>query len=62
MSSNLTRIDSLPGAIGEARAASTAGGGTALTSTAGLIVIPDGTVHLQLLPRNLRRPSWSSMR
>ena len=46
-----SRVDSLPGPLGEARVASTAGGGTALTSTAGLFVIPTGTTHLQLIPR-----------
>lgn len=40
------------GPLGEVRAASTAGGGTALTTTAGLIVLPDGAKHVFLTPRN----------
>lgn len=42
----------LPGPLGEVSAASTAGGGTALTSTAVRIVLPLGTKHITLLPRN----------
>jgi hypothetical protein len=43
----------LTGPLGELRAASTAGGGTALTSTATRIVLPIGTKWLSLTPRNL---------
>lgn len=44
--------ESLPGPLGEVRAASTDGGGTALTTTATRIVLPFGTKHIQLIPRN----------
>lgn len=44
--------ETLPGSLGEARASSTASGGTALTTTATLIPVLDGTVHLTLIPRN----------
>ena len=47
-----SHVDSLPGPLGEARAISTAGGGTALSTSAVLIIIPNGTTHLQILPRN----------
>lgn len=40
------------GPHGEVRAASTAGGGTALTTTAARIVLPLGTKHMTLIPRN----------
>lgn len=40
------------GGYGEVRAASTASGGTALTSTAARIVLPKGTNHITMLPRN----------
>ena len=40
------------GAVGEFRTASTAGGGTALTTTATYIAVPDGTHHIFLTPRN----------
>jgi hypothetical protein len=40
------------GGIGEFRTASTAAGGTALTTTATFIAIPDGTRHIFLTPRN----------
>lgn len=45
-----TEVNSGP--LGELRAASTAGGGTALTTTATFIAIPDGARHLFLTPRN----------
>lgn len=41
------------GGIGEARAASTAGSGTALTTTAVCIAVPSATRLLTLTPRNL---------
>ncbi len=46
------RSDSFPGPISEARIASTAAGGTALTTSAALIPFPNGTTHVQVLPRN----------
>ncbi len=42
----------LSGPLGEVRAASTAGGGTALTSSAQRIVLPRGTKQITLIPRN----------
>lgn len=45
--------ETLPGPLGEVRAASTAGGGTALTSTAVRIVLPLGTKQIDLVPRNM---------
>lgn len=45
-------IDIFPGALGEMRAASTAGGGTALTTTASLIMLPDGTKQIAVVARN----------
>ena len=42
----------IPGPMGEVRAASTAGGGTALTGTAARIFLPLGTKHLDLVGRN----------
>lgn len=44
--------ETVPGGLGEARSASTAGGGTALSSTALRIPIPRGTKQLTLIPRN----------
>ena len=44
--------DSFAGAIGEARAASSAGGGTALSTTAALVALPNGTTHVGLIARN----------
>lgn len=44
--------ETIAGPYGEVRAASTAGGGTALTSTAARIVLPLGTKHIDLVPRN----------
>lgn len=44
--------ETLPGPLGEVRAASTAGGGTALTGTAARIFLPPGTKHLDLVGRN----------
>ena len=38
--------------LGEIQAASTAGGGTALTSTVTRILLPLGTKHVALIPRN----------
>ena len=42
----------IAGGVGELRAASTAAGGTALTTTAGYIQLPKGTYHIYLTPRN----------
>ena len=42
----------MAGPYGEVRAASTAGGGTALTSTAARIVLPHGAKYMALIPRN----------
>src|SRR3989304_2917485 len=42
----------LPETLFELRAASTASGGTALTTTAGLISIPLGADYISLTPRN----------
>lgn len=42
----------LAGPLGSPRAASTAGGGTALTTTAGIIGLPPGTIWVALSPRN----------
>lgn len=44
--------ETIAGPYGEVTAASTAGGGTALTSTAVRIVLPLGTKHIDLVPRN----------
>ena len=44
--------DTFAGLLGEARAASTAGGGTSLTTTAGLISLPRGASHFSVLARN----------
>ena len=44
--------ETVAGPMGEVRAASTAGGGTALTTTAVRIVLPIGTRWLSLTPRN----------
>ena len=44
--------ETIPGPFGEVRAASTAGGGTALTGTAARIFIPPGTKHIDLVGRN----------
>src|SRR3972149_4552495 len=43
----------LQGPLGEVRAVSTAGGGTALTTTAARVVLPRGTKWLSLIPRAL---------
>lgn len=45
--------ETIAGPLGEVRAASTAGGGTALTSTAARIFLPPGTKQLELIPRNM---------
>lgn len=45
-------IDVFPGALGEMRAASTAGGGTALTTAAVLIMLPNGTEQISIIGRN----------
>lgn len=45
--------ETIPGPFGEVRAASTAGGGTALTATAARIMLPPGTKHIDLVPRNM---------
>lgn len=42
----------LSGPLGEVRSATTAAGGTALTSTAARIVLPRGTKQITLIPRN----------
>lgn len=44
--------ETIPGPFGEIQAASTAGGGTALTTSATYIALPPGTKHISLLPRN----------
>lgn len=44
--------ETIVGPLGEVQAASTAGGGTALTTTAGYIQLPVGTKHIDLIPRN----------
>lgn len=44
--------ETIVGPLGEVQAASTAGGGTALTTTAGYIQLPVGTKHIDLVPRN----------
>lgn len=44
--------DNFNGPINEARAASTAGGGTALTNAATLIGFPKGTSHAEIIARN----------
>ena len=44
--------ETISGGLGEVRAASTASGGTALTSTATRIVLPFGTKQITLIPRN----------
>lgn len=45
--------ETIAGPFGEVRAASTAGGGTALTGTAARIMLPPGTKHIDLVPRNM---------
>lgn len=44
--------ETISGPTGEGRVASTAGGGTALTTTAARIVLPIGTKQITLIPRN----------
>lgn len=44
--------DTHAGPLGELQAASSAGGGTALTTTAAFVELPDGVHHLFLIPRN----------
>lgn len=44
--------ETIVGPLGEVQAASTAGGGTALTTTAGYIQLPVGTKHIDIVPRN----------
>lgn len=44
--------DSFAGALNEARAASTAGGGTSLTTTAAIVGLPNGTSHVAIVARN----------
>lgn len=46
------KSDSFSGVVNEQRVASTAGGGTALSTTAAFIALPNGTQHVALLPRN----------
>lgn len=48
----LTSGDWAPGITGERRAASTAGGGTACSTTAAYATVPDGTVYVRMFPRN----------
>lgn len=43
----------IPGPYGEARAVSTAGGGSALTSTAIRVMLEQGTKQVELIPQNL---------
>ncbi|MDE2096674.1 MAG: hypothetical protein KGL39_05450 [Patescibacteria group bacterium] len=45
-------VQTWSGPLGELRAASTAGGGTALTTTAALVALPDGVAHLICMPTN----------
>jgi hypothetical protein len=47
-----TPWDSFPGPLNEGRTASTAGGGTALTTSAVIIGLPNGTKHVSALGRN----------
>lgn len=44
--------DSFSGPLHEARSASTAGGGTALTTAASIIAFPKGTSHAEIIARN----------
>lgn len=44
--------DALAGPVGEVRSASTASGGTSLTTTTTRVLFPHGTSLVQLLPRN----------
>lgn len=44
--------DSFPGALSEARAASSAGGGTSLSTTASIVGFPNGTSHVAIVARN----------
>ena len=44
--------DTFAGPLNEVRAVSTAGGGTALTTTAGVIGLPNGINHAELIARN----------
>lgn len=46
------KVDILPAELTELRAASTADGGTALTTTLGLISIPFGADYISITPRN----------
>lgn len=48
----MTRLDQLAGPVGETRAISTAGGGTALSTTASYVHLTPGTDALQMLTRN----------
>ena len=52
MNKGLPTSSGLPWPVGEARVASTAGGGTALTTTAVRIVLPNKSQGAVLLPRN----------
>lgn len=52
MTKGIPRTSALPLPISEIRAASTAGGGTALTTTAGRILLPNKTEGVVLMPRN----------
>ena len=49
---NVQPVASLPGYLGDLRAISTAGGGSALTSTYSQVRIPEGVSFLFLTPRN----------
>lgn len=44
--------DSFSGPLSEARAASTAGGGTSLSTTATIVGFPNGTTHVAVVARN----------
>src|SRR5665213_521349 len=46
------RSDSFAGPIGEARVASTAGGGTSLSTTVALVALPIGTARVGMIARN----------
>lgn len=48
----MQKNETFPGSFHELRAASTAGGGTALTTSAGVISLPPNTNYITLTPRN----------
>jgi hypothetical protein len=49
---NRQSFDTFSGLLNEVRAASAAGGGTALTNAAGVIGLPNGTQHAEIIARN----------